>query len=141
MKGSKSAQRSRSDEVRTYVHTCKRCSTMLLLCTHGWARGFQSGLIEEVRTVSERTVAGLERAHRDALREQMLSEQRLREELLRWRHHHPEVKSLMRSLSWGDPKYFEAEVAPSLFRSELFTGSVRVCLPASRGFTGTGSSF
>lgn len=37
-------------------------------------------------------MSGLERAHRDALRKRMLSEQRLREELLRWRHHHPEVR-------------------------------------------------
>eukprot|EP00903_Cladosiphon_okamuranus_P006059 g5974.t1 len=53
-----------------------------------------SGLIEEASTASERTVARLERAHRDALRGEMLSAQRLREELLRWRHDHPEVATL-----------------------------------------------
>ncbi|CAM9561532.1 unnamed protein product [Ectocarpus fasciculatus] len=45
---------------------------------------------EDARSVSERKVCCLERAHRDALRERMLSEQRLREELRQWKHHHPE---------------------------------------------------
>ncbi|CAB1117362.1 unnamed protein product [Ectocarpus sp. CCAP 1310/34] len=49
---------------------------------------------EDARSVSERKVCCLERAHRDALRERMLSEQRLREELRQWKHHHPEVAEL-----------------------------------------------
>eukprot|EP00752_Nemacystus_decipiens_P007595 g6787.t1 len=51
------------------------------------------GLVEEASTTSARTAARLARTHTDALREQMLSEQRLNEELLRWRHHHPEHSS------------------------------------------------
>lgn len=53
--------------------------------------GRQSGRVKEATTFSERRVSDLERGHRDVLRERMLSEQRLREELLLWRHYHPEV--------------------------------------------------
>lgn len=67
--------------------TCVRCCTHEL-AVHGRR---QSGLIEEASTASERTTARLEREHRDALRGQMLSEERLTEELLRWRHDHPDV--------------------------------------------------
>ncbi|CAN0544823.1 unnamed protein product [Ectocarpus sp. 12 AP-2014] len=45
---------------------------------------------EGARSVSARKVCYLEREHRDALRERMLSEQRLREELRQWKYHHPE---------------------------------------------------
>lgn len=64
----------------------------------------QTGLVEEAGAVSEHTVARLERAHRDALREHMLSEQRLREELLRWRHHHPEVQKNVMHGGRGRPR-------------------------------------
>lgn len=57
----------------------------------GWTDGCQSCRIEEATTFSERRASDLERAHRDVLRGRAQSEQRLREELLQWRHYHPEV--------------------------------------------------
>lgn len=58
--------------------------------------------------MSERKVCCLERAHRDALRERMLSEQRLREELRQWKHHHPEVILFFVNLG-GSNRYTEGQ--------------------------------
>ncbi|CAM9324347.1 unnamed protein product [Hapterophycus canaliculatus] len=50
--------------------------------------------VEDMRAASERKVCCQERANRDTIRERMLSEQRLRQGLLQWKHHHPEIAEL-----------------------------------------------
>lgn len=52
-------------------------------------------------------MSGLEKAHRNAVREQLASEQRLRHELRRWRDSHPEVMMVMK-----DDDDFAARLSP-----------------------------